>query len=320
LLRFEIALLVKLGFFLIPKIVKLTLDTVLISFAIPYYENEALLTKAIESVLSQTSSNWRLLISLDLEFSDTFKKYLNNLNDIRISVVSNEVQGICQNWNNCLRQVTTEYLTILHSDDELEPDYVATMESLIERYPENVLYFCGAQIIDSDSQPLFSFADSIKGLLAPKGNIIRLNGDRGLSSLLKGCYIMCPTICYRSEVIKKYAFRDKWQMVLDLDLYSRLLFDGHSFIGIRDKAYRYRRHGNNQTLKLTNNFKRFDEEIGLYNEINKLASIFNWWRTVKVSRKKTILKLHLIYLFFESLMHFNFKRSMKILAYIARHF
>ena len=216
------------------------MQNVLLTLAIPFYENEQLLRKTVESVLEQSVSGWRLIISLDSKLSINFITYLECLNDNRILVIDNESKGICENWNNCIDIVESEYMVILHSDDELAPDYIATMLELIRSEPHNALYFCGAKIIDIKSQVTFSFSDKVKDFLKPSMGSIKLAGDEGLSSLLKGCFIFCPSICYKTEVIKKYKFRKKWQMVLDLDLYARLLIDGYSFYGTNKKEYRYR--------------------------------------------------------------------------------
>ncbi len=291
-----------------------------ITFTIPFYENEILLKKTVNSVLAQTISNWSLIISLDSNLSAEFVCYINMLNDDRILVIENENTGICGNWNNCIDTAESDYITILHSDDELTPDYIFTMYKLINEAPQSALYFCGAQVIDINSQPTFSFVDKIKLLIRPSSNLITIYGDEGLANLFKGCFIFCPSICYKTSVITNYKFREQWQMVLDLDLYARLLIDGYSLYGTNKEAYRYRRHDNNQTAKLTKDFKRFDEEILLYDELSEKAKELNWKNTEIIARKKSIIKLHLMFLMAKSTLLLNWKRSAYIFNYFIRVF
>jgi glycosyltransferase involved in cell wall biosynthesis len=70
-----------------------------ITFTIPFYENEDLLRRAINSVLSQTLADWRLIISLDSQLSIEFISYFEALNDSRITVIKNadSNKGICGN-------------------------------------------------------------------------------------------------------------------------------------------------------------------------------------------------------------------------------
>ncbi|ABV37598.1 glycosyl transferase, family 2 [Shewanella sediminis HAW-EB3] len=291
-----------------------------ITFTIPFYENEILLKKTVESVLAQSIPDWLLIISLDSKLSNEFISYLRRLNDNRISVIENESsnKGICGNWNNCIDSVESEYVTILHSDDELIPNYIVTMLEAMNEAPDNAFYFCAVKVIDINSQATFSFADKIKNYIKPNNSIVKLTGDNGLASLLKGCFIFCPSICYKTSVIKKYKFREKWKMVLDLDLYARLLFNGYSMYGTSKEAYRYRRHDNNQTAKLTKDFKRFDEEVLLYDDISRKAKKNGWKNTERVARNKTIIKLHLLFLVTKSAFLLNFKRCRQVLEYFLR--
>ena len=151
-----------------------------ITFTIPFYENEDLLQKAITSLLAQSSIYWRLIISLDSPLSVTFDTFLHSLSDNRIQIIQNVNPGICSNWNNCINAVESKFITILHSDDELKPYYVETVLSLINKEPENALYFCGAQVIDINSQPIFSFVDKVKSIIQP--NTLKLSGELGLTS------------------------------------------------------------------------------------------------------------------------------------------
>lgn len=289
-----------------------------ITFTVPFYENEALLKKTVESVIAQSIPDWTLIISLDSKLSETFSEYLTRLNENRVSVIENNStnKGICGNWNNCINAADSEYITILHSDDELAPNYIATMLSAINEAPEHALYFCDVNIIDINSKPTFSFADKVKDYIKPSKSTLKVEGDNGLASLLKGCYIFCPSICYRSDVLKKYKFRETWKMVLDLDLYARLLMDGFSFYRANKKAYRYRRHDDNQTAKLTKDFKRFDEEVALYEYLTHKAKENGWNKTERIARKKTIIKLHLCFLSIKSLFLFDLSNSKRTLRYL----
>lgn len=287
-----------------------------ITVAIPYYDNEFFLKKAILSVLAQTVKSWKLVISLDNELSIKMNDFIHSLNDPRIILIRNAKKGIAENWNNCVDNVTSDFIVILHSDDELMPTYLEFMYNQIDRDSGACLYFCRANIIDDNSQDNFSFIDFVKRLISPKPVSFKVSGDLGLSSLLKGCYIFCPTICYRMSVLKEYKFSSQWNMVLDLELYSRLLFDGKYFIGTNNSYYNYRRHENNQTVKLTKDFGRFDEEIMLYNNINESALALNWVNTVKTTTNKYIIKLHLIYLTLKSMISMNYKQTKRFVSYL----
>jgi len=204
--------------------------------------------------------------------------------------------GIGGNWNRCLELAKTEFVTLLHADDVLLPSYAESMLAAADRYPEAAFYFCNAAIINAKSHPTFSFPDYIKSWIQPPPRPETLvQGDAGLAQLLRGCFIMCPTICYRFAKIPPKKFNESRKQVLDLEFYTEVLFGGGALIGIADTCYLYRRHQANQTAQLSANLTRFDEEISLYDELAVKAMELNWPQSANVARKKTMIKLNLGY-------------------------
>ena len=92
-----------------------------ITFALPYYSNLGYLREAIDSVLAQTISNWEMIV-VDDAGPEPAADLVATLDDPRIRYVRNVANlGLAGNWNECLRHVTTPYVTLLHSDDRLLP-------------------------------------------------------------------------------------------------------------------------------------------------------------------------------------------------------
>lgn len=86
------------------------------------YNRAHLITKAIDSVLNQTLTNWKLLIIDDCSTDDTMKTvepYVKK--DHRITYFRLEKNvGICRVLNTALKMVETKYMVQLDSDDWLE--------------------------------------------------------------------------------------------------------------------------------------------------------------------------------------------------------
>lgn len=57
-------------------------------------------------------------------------------------------------------------------------------------------------------------------------------------------------------------------MVPDLDLVTRLLLEGEHLIGLPQRGYRYRRHGESATVQYTASLLRFDEEVRIYDQLS----------------------------------------------------
>ena len=190
----------------------------------------------------------------------------------------------------------TPFVTLLHADDLLLPNYTESMLKVAKSFPDAAFYFCNATIIDENGNKRFSFPDYVKKWIQPRSaSETIIHGDDGLAALLEGCFIMCPTICYQKSKIAGLKFDITRKQVLDLHFYAQLLFRGQRLIGIKEDLYLYRRHEENQTSKLTLTLTRFEEEIGLYRELYVLSSEKKWPKTMSVAKKQTIIKLNLGY-------------------------
>ncbi len=272
------------------------MENVRITYAVPYYSGLGYLRMALQSLIGQKNPHW-LAIVLDDRGGEDAEETVRSFNDNRISYVRNETNlGLSGNWNKALSMVTTELVTIFHSDDELESNYTDLILGLMARYPEAVAGHCRARVIGPSGKALWSLPDEVKKVIRPKGiDDIVTQGEEGLLSLVKGAWIFCPTLCYRKNLLPLGGFSSTWKFVLDVDLTSRILFDGGVIVGTPAVGYRYRRHLTNQTALLTESNIRFQEEIDHLNQISLRSSEIGWKRVQRSADRKVIVRLHLLY-------------------------
>jgi hypothetical protein len=112
--------------------------------------------------------------------------------------------------------------------------------------------------------------------------------------MLRGSYITCPRHCYRRAALGAIRFQDRWRFVVDLQLIVDLLFDERTLVGLPDRLYRYRRHDESETARLTAGTERFIEEIAIYDEIATRARAVGWEHAADTARRKRILQAHLL--------------------------
>ena len=273
-----------------------------ITLAIPYYRGRDYLRAAIESVLEQDDDGWTLVIRDDGEAGDASDvvRELGLEGDPRVHCTHNPGNlGMVANWNACLDDAETPLATLLHADDLLAPGYVATMRALAGRYREATAFFCDAQIIDARGRERFSFADWIKRFYRPaaagdRGDLV-LRGEPALRAVMAGNFIMCPTLCFRMTKLAARRFDLSHAQVQDLELTSRLLMDGDELVGTRETAYRYRRHAEGATAIQSASLLRFREELALFDIVAQRAEELGWGDAARVTRRKTIVRLHLGY-------------------------
>ena len=144
-----------------------------LTVAIPFYKGQAYLRRAIESVLRQTSPDWRLVVCDDGPEPGT-ADLVASFGDPRVRYLKNERNlGMAGNWNRCLDAADTDLVNLLHNDDELLPDYVGEMLRAGCAFPDAAAFFCRAKVIDADGRATFSLVDYVKRFLQPIFNFFR---------------------------------------------------------------------------------------------------------------------------------------------------
>jgi len=280
-----------------------------VTIAIPYYRGRKYLRLAIQSVLAQNAppGSWTLLVVDDGEHGEA-RSVLDGLDaalaaaDVRerVHCIDNDHNlGMVGNWNRCLEEASTPLVSLLHADDMLDPNYVATHLRLAQANPDASAFFCDARVVDAQGIGRFSFADWIKRFFLPsqakRSRDFTLRGEADLNAIMAGNFIMCPTLCFRLAKLGERRFDPEWRQVQDLDFTARLLMDGDSLVGTRDVAYVYRRHDEGATARQSESGLRFREEFNLFERVAERAGEIGWHVAAATARRKTIVRLHLVY-------------------------
>jgi glycosyltransferase involved in cell wall biosynthesis len=291
-----------------------------LTFAIPYYSGRDYLRRAIASVLLQSNPNWELIVCDDGGGDAEIAEIVASYGDRRLNYYKNPGRlGMVGNWNRCLELAGTDLVTLLHADDELLEGYADLMLHAAANHAGAVAFFCGARIIDEEGRQRFSFPDYFKRFLLPagKGPVV-LAGEAGLQAILRGNFIMCPTLCYRKSLLGIRRFAPRWQMVQDLDLTSRLLLEGETLVGLSEVGYDYRRHRANATVRYTESLLRFEEEARLYDLLEEQTHGRHWFRAARLARRKGIILLNLAYCALLDLCRLRFRRAQEKAAFFTR--
>jgi glycosyltransferase involved in cell wall biosynthesis len=273
-------------------------DAAQLTFAVPFYRNAVFLRHTLDSIVAQTEPRWQALVIDDAGPEPEAAAVVASYADERIGYVrNNDNLGLGGNWNRGLDVATTDLVTILHADDELEPSYAEIVLAAHGRHPDAVAVHCRARIIGTGGNPVFSLPDVVKRWGRPYtgGRDLVSRGDAGLASLLRVNVIVCPTLCFRRGRLDGRRFDGRWGMVLDLDLVARLLLDGDTLVGVPDVAFRYRRHPESETSTMNASAVRFEEELALYDELASRTAARGWTRSARAARTKVMVRAHLLY-------------------------
>ncbi len=115
----------------------------LISVIMPAYNAQAYITSSSNSVISQTYTNWELIVVNDGSKDNTLE-IINILaqTDKRIKVISQDNQGQTAARNTGLEHAIGEYVTFLDSDDLFQSTYLEKMLQRIQTGNCDAVY-CG---------------------------------------------------------------------------------------------------------------------------------------------------------------------------------
>ena len=112
-----------------------------VSVSVPTYNYARFLSQCIESVLSQTFTDWELVLCDDNSTDDTNEIatwYAEK--DSRIRYINNEIRlGMSANLKRAADLARGRYIKILCSDDWLAPTCLQRMVALMEAYPGAVV-------------------------------------------------------------------------------------------------------------------------------------------------------------------------------------
>lgn len=125
------------------------------SILIPAYKKRYL-RECIDSILSQTYSNFEIIILND-DSPDGLDEVVENYRDERINYYCNPrnvgAVDVVDNWNKCLELSSGDYIICMGDDDKLRTDCLASYAHMIEAYPDISVFHTRSLIIDEESVP-----------------------------------------------------------------------------------------------------------------------------------------------------------------------
>lgn len=284
------------------------------SVCVPFLSNESFLIQMLESLETFAHVDMEVLVSQDSPVSESVKEAVSSRLNLRW--LSGPRKGIAANWTHCVAHASGDFIVLFHADDTVRSNYFDIIQDLQREHPSSAAWFCRANVIDAKGSITTSLIDRAKSALTPRSPAYCLQGDGGLAKLLLGCFIYCPTVCYRASVLKSHQFDERRKMVLDLDLYSRLLMAGETISGSNSVGYNYRRHKDGQSVVLTDGTSRFDEEVDLYNSLIGRLQVQEWPLSTRQAKLKVFVRLHILFELLKSLFFLNGRRVMQLLKLV----
>ena len=248
------------------------------------YNGHKFLKEQIDSILNQTYSDFRLIISDDCSKDETrqiLKEYEKK--DKRIEIYFQEKNlGYVKNFEFLLTKVENDIYMLSDQDDVwLSTKVEHTYNKLKETNSD--LVFTDLEVVDENLKTLYpSFNDYMK--LSRK--IKKCKGDYRLQYLYN-CVTGCTLISKKKflnlilplPTESKYAIHDTW--------IACTIANNGKIEYLEEKTIKYRQHGNNQvgTEKISHGFKNLNQVRNLFIEV-KLGLFETYVNNEKIFNEK----------------------------------
>lgn len=186
-----------------------------VSVIIATYDRGPLLEEALASVLSQTYTNYEIIVADDGSNDDTaarLERYGNRIKVLRLSHSGRPSVA----RNAAIRAATGKYLAFLDSDDAWMPEDLERQVGLLEQHSSFVMSYCDAVFVGQNGEEI-----------TRQSKIERLRRGRVFGDLLLGNFIPLPTVVARREkVVEAGAFAEWLTMGEDWHLWLKLSAGG----------------------------------------------------------------------------------------------
>lgn len=254
-----------------------------VSVCIPAYNNEAYILDTINSVLSQTFTDFELVVIDDCS-KDGTARVVESVDDSRVRLVRNEKNlGMAGNWNRCIEEAKAPLVKLLCADDILYPDSLRLEVQALLDNPDINLVSSDTALINLQGEQVGAFKRwPVNG---------RMNGRRlaKISLLFNNFFgAPCNSMFRRESALAVGGFDKNFPYILDFDLWLRLACTGDVYI-IHEKLNGFRLRNDSNTGEVMGTGEKGDVYVAEHARLvdkhrtalglGSVGSSFSkWWR------------------------------------------
>ena len=222
-----------------------------ISVVIPSYNHEQYIRRALESLRTQTTKDFEVIVvddgSTDCTAVTVEEYFSQNKAELNIQLVNQENAGAHAAINRGIEEAKGEYVAILNSDDFYHPERLASLVEVLKN-SGSLLAFSDVEVVGEDGRPLYSkhpYAALIRAKLS------QVDGFQGIGYALLDFNVTITTgnLFFRRELFdlaggfSDLKYCHDWDFALTALQYTSPVF-------VKRRLYYYRLHGENSFLDL----------------------------------------------------------------------
>lgn len=216
-----------------------------ISIVIPTYNGAKYIQSCIESVLFQTRAADEIIISDDNSTDETLQLCEKYGDNIKVFRNDNGPSGFVNGWNHAISLAKSEYISILHQDDLLHPNFLEEIEKGINSHPNVKHLFTPCKFIDGDGNEIH------RELKHCTGEVKLYSGQEYAEEYVftPGHIHRCPGVVTHREIFSRCKYREEAGHIADDDFFLRV-GQYTEVLGILQPLAYYREHSTSETGKL----------------------------------------------------------------------
>lgn len=201
-----------------------------VSIIMGIYNCESTLAEAIDSILLQTYSKWKLIMCDDGSQDSTYRiaeEYQKRYPEKIILIRNHQNKGLNFTLNHCLEYADTEYVARMDGDDISLPERLETEINFLDTHPEYAIVSCPMIYFDENGE-------FMRG---------RGTGEPDVNMMCRAtpfCHAPCMVRCEAYESVGGYAVSDKRLRVEDWDLWIRMYAKGFKGYNLSEHLYKMR--------------------------------------------------------------------------------
>ena len=217
-----------------------------VSVIIPSYNHALFIARAVDSVLSQTESDFELII-VDDGSTDASLSVLAGYTDQRMRVIKQSNQGAPSAINRGLQEASGQFIAILNSDDEYYPDRLEKLIAVLASDTKFGLAGSYIEVIDIHNKTLgvkHGYMDLEPWLLEEPKRSFRNGQDLHAALLTENYWATTSNYVFRRVRVERLGGFRNLRYAHDWDFGLRLARMG-KLVLLPEPLLRYRIHSRN---------------------------------------------------------------------------
>lgn len=195
------------------------------SIITPTYKRSELLTRAVSSLISQTYTDWEMIIINDSPADTSYDSFASHINDPRIHYHVNRTNmGVNYSRNFALDRLSADskWVIFLDDDDYLAPDALQTFHDLMLLHSDVKWFVTNRALVDGNHLTQFPTDDSLYSYAWPYLILKRLKGD--------------ATHCIETKLLTQKMIRfsrtvkqgEEWFFFYQVGLVAKMFYHSHN--------------------------------------------------------------------------------------------